>query len=214
MQFLLSDLSRLTHFLEAAMLNNGHRLIASPSYRLRREDLSVIIIEKGGTVFLLHDKGHKTEHYSISEFRELLYKFYPQNENIRPFVKYKSEYADFVIDMHKMYQVFERIQKIAHWDNLRENIRTNGAPLAKSEDESFIDIINKNIKRLCDIEGGYIYAVEWINRKGDPDYKLPVPLSHKKKEDLRPLNFDGLNRIIHRIQTKQSTKNKSFRKGL
>lgn len=213
MRFQLSDLKALVKFLNSALRNGAGYMKVSPSYLIRNEDLKLIALEYKHQHFL-NDKSPNKYHYSMVDIRELLKKISPQNENIRPFVKYNSESNDFIVDMDKMYKVYDRIAKINIWKDLRKEFQQSGSFLAKNGDAAFVEIINKNLKRLCDFDGGYVIAMDWIKSNPDKLYIVPQKFPVYPSSNQRCFTYDDMIRITTKVQEKREGKQKLPRQKL
>jgi hypothetical protein len=211
----ISDLSKITEFLDVAWSQGGRYVQVSRFHVIKNEDYKLPVLS-GNTLHFVTDQNAKKEIFSIPDLQELIKKVCHQNEDIRQFVKFIKEHRDFIVDLRRMSHVYDRIESMNNWQHLRQKARTSGTPLKGKNDKTYVHIINHNLKRLCEIQGGYAHAIKWMKENDDTNFKLPYQYSNKVREvlSLSPLTLDELTRIRNWAKPFESKKITAYTKRI
>jgi hypothetical protein len=207
------DVHWVMHLVQVCTFAGAEIIQVSPDYILSTDELRGLTLE-GNSLRFRNDTAAQDRQasYGIQEMALLLNLVYHEKHDVRPVALYNNYLSDFVIDFGKMYNVYEKLAKMEEWDERRRIMAKSNNSIAKDQIHLITEIVNRNIKRLCDIPGGYVYAQSWIQQSGNKEYRLPEHAQRLASNDYRHLTLNDLHTIQNRI-LKKKPQNRAIKKN-
>jgi hypothetical protein len=209
------DISLLHGLLKISGIVGAHQVIISPGHVLSTDELRMTVIENKILRFQ-EDSGIESSkcNYHLQGLADLLDTIEDKKMDIRPFCKFDRQHTDFIIDLGLLYKVFDRFAQMIHWDIARRAASSNPNPDTAIHMLRIIDIVNWNIKRLCDIPGVCVHANEWVKSSGFDGYQLPEKVRNFQFEKYTPFTLQDAIKIRERIALQYPQKSSKNTKRL